>query len=106
MTVKLPLPEKYSRWRTVSFAAFAVMAFLFLFVSSRAGMRGLGVVMLIGSGAQIAARRIPYGWEGKEPSGYITGFPALLVSLLMGTLGMAMIFQPALMLTLFGWKDA
>ncbi|WP_332852238.1 hypothetical protein [Duganella sp. S19_KUP01_CR8] len=106
MTVKSPFPEKYSRWRTVSFAAFAVMVALFLFVSSKAGIRALGVMMLIGAGVQIAARRIPYGLEGKEPSGYITGFPALLVSLLIGTIGIAMIVQPELMLALFEWADA
>jgi hypothetical protein len=106
MTVKSPFPEKYSRWRTVSFTAFAVIVALFLFVSSTAGMRALGVMMFIGAVVQIAARRIPYGWEGKGPSRYITGFPALLVSLMMGAMGTAMIFQPELMLALVGWTDA
>jgi hypothetical protein len=67
---------------------------------------GAGVIMLIDAGVQITECRIPYGWEGKEPSGYLTGLPALLVSLLMGALGITMIIPPELMLTLVGWPDA
>ncbi|MRW92851.1 hypothetical protein GJ699_22895 [Duganella sp. FT80W] len=104
--VKPPTPEKYPRWRIVRFAAFAVMVVLFIFVASKAGIMGAGVIMLIDAGLHIAECRIPYGWEGKEPSGYLTGLPALLVSLLTGVLGITMIILPELMLTLVGWSDA
>ncbi len=66
-------------------------------------MRWMGAVMLYGAVMQIVQRRIAYGWEGREPSGYITGFPAVILGVLLGALGVAMLVQPELMLALFGW---
>lgn len=103
--MSIPPPERLSRWRIASFVAFAVVVALFLSVSSQAGMRGAGVVMLVVSGVQVVTRRIPYGWEGREPSGYITGAPAVVVGMLMGAVGVAMLAQPELMLVLFGWSE-
>ncbi|BBL70080.1 hypothetical protein MoryE10_06860 [Methylogaea oryzae] len=68
-------------------------------------MRGAGLLMLVGAGVQLATRRIPYGWEGLDPAGYITGVPAVVLSLLMGLAGAAMLAQPELMLVLFGWDN-
>lgn len=68
-------------------------------------MRGAGVVMLAVAGRHLVIRRIPYGWEGREPSGYITGVPAIVVGMLMGAVGFAMLAQPELMLVLFGWSE-
>ena len=101
--MKLRSPEKLSASRIASFCAFAAVVALFMLVSSKAGMRGLGVSMLIGAGVQAFTRRIPYGIEGREPSGYITGSAAVLLSLLMGLVGVAMVAQPDLVLALFGW---
>lgn len=106
MPVQSPLPDERSHWRSVRLMAFVIVVALFSLVSLQAGMRGLGVSMMIAAAVQITARRIPYGWEGKEPSGYITGFPAVLISLLMGGFGMMMIMLPDFMLTLFGWAGA
>jgi hypothetical protein len=103
--MKLPPSERLSRWRIAGFAAFAVVVALFVFVNSKAGMQGMGVLTLAGAGVQLATRRIPYGWEGREPSGHITGVPAVVLSLLMGILGIAMLARPQLMLALFGWSD-
>ena len=105
MTMKVPHPRQSSRWRMPSFAAFAVVVALFLLVGSKAGMRGLGFVMLGHAGVQLALRRIPYGWEGREPSGHITGVPAVVLSLVMGSVGVAMLLHPELMLALLGWSD-
>jgi hypothetical protein len=105
MKVKLPVLQKHSRWRTMAFVTFVVVLTLFLFASSKAGVRCLGVMMSVGAGVKIVMGRIPYGWDGREPSGYITGFPAVLVGLLMAILGIVMVMQPDLMLALFGWTD-
>lgn len=104
--MKLPAPERLSRWRIASFSAFAVVVALFVFVSTKVGMQGMGVLMLAGAGIQLATRRIPYGWEGREPSGHITGVPAVVLSLLLGIVGTAMLARPELMLVLFAWSDA
>lgn len=103
MEMKIPPPENSFVWRTVGWASFAVTVALFMFVSSRAGIRWLGVVMLVGAAIQIIQGRIGYGWEGREPSGYITGVPAVLLGLLLGALGLAMLAEPEFMLGLFGW---
>lgn len=89
-----------ARW-----AGFLTVVALFLLVSSRAGMRGLGLVTLAWASVLAVKRRIPYGLEGQEPAGYITGFPALLLSLVFAVLGGAMIAMPDFMLAMFGWDD-
>lgn len=60
-------------------------------------------VMLAGATVQAIQRRIPYGWGGREPSGYITGVPAVFLSALMGLVGVVALVQPDLMLALWGW---
>jgi hypothetical protein len=105
MAMNIPRPEQLSLWRVASFVAFAVVVALFLLVSSKAGMRGAGVVMLVVSEIHLVTRRIPYGWEGREPSGYITGVPAVMVGMLTGAVGAAMLAYPELMLALFGWSN-
>lgn len=66
-------------------------------------MRWMGVVTLFGAVVQIVQRRIAYGWEGREPSGYITGIPAVVLGVLLGALGVVMLVQTDLMLAVFGW---
>ena len=66
-------------------------------------MRGMGVVMLAHACTHMVTRSIPYGWEGREPSGYITGIPAVLLGLFMAIIGIAMLAVPDFMLVLFGW---
>ena len=105
MTMKLPPTERFSRWRVAGFGAFVVVVALFQLVSYKAGMMGVGIMMLAGGVFQLVTRRIPYGWEGLEPSGYITGVPAVLLSLLMCVAGFAMLLQPEFMLVLFGWVN-
>lgn len=101
--VKLPASEIHPCWHWVSVAGCISVIALFEIVSLKAGMRGLGILTVIGSGVLMARRRIPYGWEGKAPSGHITGFSAWMVCLLLGALGVAMVTQPGMMLVLFGW---
>lgn len=103
--MNISTPEHTLRWRIAGFIAFVFIVALFQLISSQAGMRGVGVVMLVVAGVQLVKRRIPYGWEAQEPSGYITGVPAVMVGLLMGAAGILMFAQPALMLFIFGWGD-
>lgn len=101
--MRVPPPEKISVLRVASLVAFVVVVCLFMFVSSRVGMRGAGLVMLAGAAVHVVQRRIPYGWEGREPSGYITGVAAVLLGALMGLIGVVALVQPDLMLALLGW---
>jgi hypothetical protein len=103
--MKFPPKERLSPWRVAGFVAFIVVVALFQLVSSRAGMMGVGIMVLAGALPQMVTRRIPYGWEGREPSGYITGIPAVLLSLLICAAGLAMLLQPEFMLALLGWSS-
>lgn len=103
--MKLPPTEHLSRWRLAGFGVFIVVVALFQLVSSKAGMMGVGIMMLAGGVFQLVTRHIPYGWERLEPSGYITGVPGVLLSLIMCAAGLAMLLQPDFMLVLFGWTN-
>lgn len=61
-------------------------------------------MMLIGAALQLKDGRISYGWEGHEPSGYIAGTPAKLLSLVMALAGLAMLVWPLFLLELLGWE--
>ena len=97
-----PRPDSRPFWRVASFCAFAVVVVLFIFVSSKAGMRGIGLVMLANACVHLVNQSVSYGWEGQEPSGYITGIPAVLLGILMGVAGVAMLVLPEFMLVLLG----
>ena len=97
--MKLPPREPLLLW---GIAVFAGIVGLFLFVGEKVGIQGMGLVALIAGLIQIAKRRIPYGWEGREPSGYITGIPAVALGALMCIVAIAMLVRPELMLALFG----
>jgi hypothetical protein len=47
-------PEKLSASRLAGIGAFAVVIGLFMLISSKAGMQGIGVVMLVGTSFQLA----------------------------------------------------
>ncbi|KQU67930.1 MULTISPECIES: hypothetical protein [unclassified Rhizobacter] len=87
-------PEDPFILRVAGISLVAVAVALFMFVSSRAGMSWLGIVMLVGGIVQTIQRRIAYGLEGRPPSGYITGVPAVIVGVLWCALGVAMLARP------------
>lgn len=99
MIMKLPPRESPSLW---GIAAFAGVVGLFLLGGEKAGIRGMGFVALIAGLIQTTKRRIPYGWEGHEPSGYVTGASAVVLGALMCIVALVMLVRPELMIVLFG----
>lgn len=97
--MKLPPRESPSLW---GIAVFAGIVGLFLLVGEKAGIQGMGFVALIAGLIQITKRRIPYGWEGREPSSYITGAPAVVLGALMCIVALVILVRPELMIVLFG----
>ena len=97
-------PKKPFRWKFIEIAQFIAIVALFLFVGPKAGIRAVGVSLLVWAAAYLLTRRIPYGWEGQEPSGHVTGFAAVLISLVMCAAGAAMLVGPDFMLEVLGWK--
>jgi hypothetical protein len=101
----MPPVEASNKWRIAQILSVVAVGAVFIWGGGRQGMRGLGILMLVGMCSQLRTRRIPYGWEGREPSGYVTGLPAVLIALLYGAAGVLMLAQPDFMLYLFGWDS-
>lgn len=100
--MKLP-PRKPFNLRDI--AVVGGVAALFLLFGSSVGMRGLGCVIVLGALIGWKSARIPYGWEGHEPSGYISGVLAKMLLSLGGLIGVWMVWEPDLWLAIFGWSD-
>jgi hypothetical protein len=82
---------------------FAVVV-VWQLVSDRAGMRTLGVTIIGGAVlSQLSGKGVPYGWEGREPSGYITGWGAVAFNCAMGGLGLSAVVWPDAALGILGW---
>jgi hypothetical protein len=84
-------------------AAFLVVVGLFVFVSTKAGTRALGACMLFGALAEWREGRVAYGWKGQPPSGYVTGWFARLLSLVLGAVGVAVLIWPEVAMGILGW---
>jgi hypothetical protein len=74
--------------------AVAVVAAAYLLGGSEVGKRTLGICIIVGALLQQGIGRIPYGWEGRDPSGYLTGWKALLFNLALGAVGAYFAFFP------------
>lgn len=89
----------------VDLAVEGGVAALFIFFGSTVGMRGLGCAVVSQELVGWRAERIPYGWKGQEPSGYITGVWAKALVALGGLAGLWMVLEPGLWLAIFGWSE-
>jgi len=92
-----------SEFSFVGTVCFLAVVALFIFVSTKAGTRGVGACMAAGALSQIRKRRFAYGRDGRPPSGYITGWPATLLSLVFTALGVAVLIWPDVAMRVFGW---
>jgi len=100
---RVPTSDEFSFVRV---GAFLVVVALFVFVSTKAGTRGVGFSMIMGAIFQQFQGRIEYGWEGRPPSGHITGWLATLLNLIFGVLGLAIMVWPEVAMGIFGWDIA
>lgn len=71
----------------IQVAVFVVIAAAYFLGGSEIGKRVLGVCLIVGALFQQVVGKIPYGWEGSEPSGYLTGWKMLLVNLTLVAVG-------------------
>jgi hypothetical protein len=92
-------------WRVGKYIGVALVIATFAFAGERAGARAVGLFVIAQAYVLLSARRIPYGWEGQEPSGYITGPLVQVLAVLLGGLGAAFVARPALMLGVFGFAE-
>ena len=92
--------------RLFGWIGFVVVVALFLFVSDKAGMRGIGVSMIAAAWLHRSDGRVPYGWEGRPPSGHITGWPATVLTLVVGLAGLALVIWPEVAIAIFDRRYA
>lgn len=105
MATEKPTTSDDDGFGLLGLVAFGAVVALFLFVSTKAGTRGMGVLMLLAALLQQVRGRIAYGWEGRPPSGYITGPLATGLNLLFAVIGVAMLIWPEVVSGIFGWSD-
>ncbi|MBW8846360.1 MAG: hypothetical protein JF607_15455 [Burkholderiales bacterium] len=106
MATKKPQAPQSADASVVGWVSFLAVSALFLFVSTKAGTRGLGISMVVGSILQhFSGRGIEYGWEGRPPSGTITGWPAALFTAALGVAGLAVAIWPEVAMGFFGWDE-
>jgi hypothetical protein len=94
-----------SWWPVGKYVGVAFVVAAFAFWGERAGARAIGLLVIVQAYILLSALRIPYGWEGQEPSGYITGPLVQVLAILLGGFGAAFIAKPAFMLALFGFGE-
>ena len=105
MANNLPQTTDKGEFSLLGFLAFAIVVALFLFASTKAGTRGMGVLMIVGAVMQQLKGRIAYGWEDQAPSGYITGALATGLNLLFAVLGVGTAIWPEVAMGIFGWGN-
>ena len=99
-------PQSHSSESSIfEIVVFAVVVALFVFVGNKAGTRAVGGVMIIGAAWQQLKGRIPYGWEGPKPSGFLTGSLATVVNLILAALGFSVLVWPAVAMDVLGWSS-
>jgi hypothetical protein len=102
----MPPLKPISRWTIVQFFVFVATVVVWLNVSVELALRMLGVLTIAGGVVQMRERKIAYGWEGHEPSGYITGVPAFVLSAVLVAVGVVLLVAPQLAMPFFAPKQA
>jgi hypothetical protein len=106
MATNKPQPPQSAESSVIGWIGFLAVVALFLFVSTKAGTRGLGASLVVGSiFHHLSGRGIEYGWDGRPPSGVITGWPAVLLTTAFGLVGLAMAIWPEVAMGILGWDE-
>ena len=82
-------------------AVFVCVATLFAYDHLLVAIRLLGLQTLVESIFLFINPRIPYGWVGRPPSGYLSGALAKWLATVFGVLGVILLFFPAIGLVFF-----
>ena len=97
------LKDSSEEFSFIGLIAFLAVVSMFLFVSTKAGTRAVGMSLIVWALLQLLRGRIEYGWEGRPPLGYITGWPATVLNVIFGALGFAIVSWPEVAMGIFGW---
>jgi hypothetical protein len=97
--------QEPSWWRVGKYIGFALVVAAFAMGGERVGGRAVGLFIVLQAYILLQTKRLPYGWEGQDPSGHITGPVVQVLAVLWGGLGAAFIARPTFMLGLLGFVD-
>jgi hypothetical protein len=104
--MNIPPKDKWLNNQVLGFLFFILVVLLFIFEQQVIAIRVIGIVLAVAGISIIKTQRVSYGWEGHEPSGLLTGVPALIFGFLMLGLSIFIFIKPNLMLIIFGWGSA
>ena len=88
----------------IEMGLFAIVLMTFVLFGIETGARVLGGVMISSALWKQLKGRIPYGWEGQAPSGYLSGGIATILNLAMALFGLAILIWPEVAMAVLGWS--
>src|SRR5690606_9828838 len=91
--------------RILGYAVFVALVVVFFAFGPAMLARALGIVLVAGGLYSSLQGSIPYGIEGREPSGYLTGIPARLISVLAILLGLSAAIAAPTAACILGWAQ-
>ena len=91
--------------RILGYAVFAALVVVFFAFGPVMLARAVGIVLVAGGLHSFLRGSIPYGIEGREPFGYLTGIPARLVSVVAILLGLSAAIAAQEAACLLGWAQ-
>ena len=86
--------------RGASLLLFAVVVVALIY-NTILGIRFIGIAAVIQGGYIIRTGKISYGWRGMPPSGYLSGWIAIGIGVLVILLGMVFVGAPELVEPLY-----
>lgn len=101
MPLNLPPPEPWTIWSFVRLIAFAAIVFISINYSHVVAVRLIGLLGLAHAVVYVWQRKIPYGWAGHLPSGYLTGRFAVCVGLLLAAVNALLVAVPQVIIEIF-----
>jgi len=97
----------HNRFEQVAgYGTFVVLVVVFFAFGGVALTRALGVVVALGGAYNLRRGSIPYGIEGRAPSGHITGLAAKILSAAIITLGLLVAVKATEAACLLGWAQS
>jgi hypothetical protein len=91
--------------KIIGYAVFALLIVVHFAFGPVALVRALGVVLVAGGGYSFFQGNIPYGIEGRAPSGHIIGSIARLLSAAIVVLGIFMVATAPEAACILGWAQ-
>lgn len=70
-----------------------------------AAVRVAGVGVMLSGVIWILRQSVPIGIEGRPPSYYVVGIPAVLLGLVTAVLGLVLLVSPSTIICPLGWED-